>query len=325
MREKDLDAVKKLYEKVSEEVGQVIVGMKDVIEILFLGLLSGGHVLLEGTPGLAKTYLARTFANTLDLEFKRVQFTSDMLPSDVNGSLIYNKRDDKFEFRKGPVFAHIVLADEINRAPPRTQSALLEAMQEKQVTVEGIGHLLPNPFMVVATQNPIEQEGTYPLPEAELDRFEFRVYLRFLEMDQEIEMLQKKQERGENIEVSKVGSEASLAQASRTVQGISVETSVMDYIARIVSATRADSRILLGASPRALISLLYASKAKAALEGRDYVIPDDPKSLAVHVLNHRLIVKPEVAAKAAGTGEVWTHDLVEDIVKEIISAVEVPR
>lgn len=323
--QEDLAAVRELYKAVSTEVGKVIVGMENVTELLFLGLLSGGHVLLEGTPGLAKTYLARTFANTLDLEFKRIQFTSDMLPSDVNGSLIYNKRDDAFEFKKGPIFANVVLADEINRAPPRTQSALLEAMQEKQITVEGIRYQLPDPFMVVATENPIEQEGTYPLPEAELDRFEFRVYLKFLDMKQEIEILERKQKKGENIDVSRVGDRETIAGATRATQRVSVERSVMEYIAKIVDATRRDPRILLGASPRALISLLYASKVKAALEGRSYVIPDDPKGLVVHVLNHRLIVKPEVAAKAAGTGELWIHDLVERIVKEIVLKVEVPR
>lgn len=319
------DALGVLAARVRAEMHKVMVDMDEVIDALLIALLSGGHLLLEGTPGLGKTYLAKTFAATLALRFKRIQFTSDMLPSDISGSLVFNKRLDDFEFKPGPIFGNVVLADEINRAPPRTQSALLEAMQEKQVTVEGIRYPLPEPFMVVATENPVEQEGTYPLPEAELDRFYFRAYLRFLDPAAEIQILETKQVRGERIDVDAVASEQELKDAIGTVQQVRVDRSLMQYMAGLVDATRHDSRVLLGASPRALVSLLYASKARAALAGRSYVIPDDVKAIGLLTLNHRLILKPEVVAEAATRGELWSYHMVERIVQENILRVEVPR
>jgi MoxR-like ATPase len=303
---------------------RVIVDLDDVIDTLLMALLAGGHVLVEGTPGLGKTYLARTFAGSLALSFKRIQFTSDMLPGDIQGSLIFDGRRQEFEFKPGPIFANVVLADEINRAPPRTQSALLEAMQERQVTVEGRRHPLPEPFMVIATQNPVEQEGTYPLPEAELDRFYFRAYVRFLRSSSEVEMLQRKQVSGEAIDVEPVVSPAEVESAASAVQRVHVERTVMEYMAEIVAETRRDPRVLLGASARALVTLLYVSKARAALEGRSYVTPDDAKQVAPFSLNHRLILKPEVVAEGLGRGEIWSYDLVAQVVNDALARVRVP-
>jgi MoxR-like ATPase len=318
-------SVRSLFDDVQKEVHKVIIGNDEAIEIIFVSLLCQGHVLLEGTPGLAKTYLARTFASALDLDFRRIQFTADMLPSDILGSLVYNRTKEDFEFKRGPLFANIILADELNRAPPRSQSALLEAMQERQVTVEGKRYELPSPFMVIATQNPVEQEGTYPLPEGELDRFGFRVYMKFLGESEEVQILGRKQLIGETVEVNKVTDANEIRSAISKVKQVFVDKSLMEYITRIVSTTRRDSRILLGASPRAMIATLYASKAVAAIDGRDYVIPDDIKHVAKWTMNHRLILKADYLAETVGKGDTWVNDVLEKLVDETIRTIEAPR
>lgn len=316
-----MERVRGLAESVRREVHRFIVGMDSIIDSMLVALLSGGHVILEGPPGLAKTYLVKAFASSLDLEFKRIQFTSDMLPSDITGSMVYNRGTGKFEFKKGPIFANLILADEINRAPPRSQSALLEAMQERQVTVEGNVYRLPDPFMVVATQNPIELEGTYPLPEAELDRFMLRVMVEPPGMREEVGILEMKNVIGEAMDVSRVAGKEEILDAIEAVKKVHVEPSVMEYIVRIVRATREDQRLLLGGSPRAAVFLMYASKAMAALRGKKYVTPDHVKAIAPHVLNHRFLVKPDVVGMAHASG----YRVAEEIVKEIMAKVEVPR
>lgn len=317
----NLSFAAKLASSIKEEVHKVIVGMNHVVDAVLIALLSEGHIVVEGPPGLAKTCLVKAFSRGLDLDFKRIQFTSDMLPSDIIGSMIYDKENRTFEFRKGPLFANIVLADEINRAPPRSQSALLEAMQERQVTVEGVTHPLPAPFMVAATQNPVELEGTYPLPEAELDRFMMRVYVAPPSESEELEILEMKNVYGEKMRAGKVARRADMLRAIGAVKDVYVDRSVMDYMVRIVSATRTDHRLILGGSSRATVFLMYASKAMAALNGKRYVTPDHVKAVAVQVLNHRLIVKPEAQA----TSPLSEYRTAEGIVRDILAKVETPR
>jgi len=313
--------VSTLAAEVRREIHKAIVDMDEAIDALLIALLTGGHVLIEGVPGLAKTYLAKAFAQTLGLQFKRIQFTSDILPSDVVGSVVYNRKTNEFEFRKGPIFANIVLVDEINRGPPRSQSALLEAMQERQVTVEGITHALPDPFMVIATQNPIELEGTYPLPEAELDRFMMRVNLTFLDSMQEIEMLKKKDKVGDMLPVEERAGVSEIKEATREVSSVFIHPDIIDYVVRIVRATRSDHRVMLGASPRAEIALLYGTKALTAMVGRTYVTPDDVKRVAYVVLNHRLILKPELQA----LGRTPNYAALRDTIGDALGSTEVPR
>jgi len=321
VRNEDLSFVAKIASAVREEVHKVIVGMDYVIDAVLTAVLSEGHIMVEGPPGLAKTYLVKAFSNSLDLDFKRIQFTSDMLPSDIIGSMIYSTRTGAFEFRKGPIFANIVLADEINRAPPRSQSALLEAMQEKQVTVEGVRHPLPSPFMVVATQNPVELEGTYPLPEAELDRFMMRVYVEPPSVPEELGILEMKNVYGEEMRAVKVTGREEVLKAIEAVKDVYVDRSIMEYMVKIIGATRSDPRLILGGSPRATVFLMYASKAMAALEGKGYVTPDHVKVVALQVLNHRLIIKPEAQAPSP----LYAYKTAEHVVRDILAKVEAPR
>ena len=265
--------------------------MDEVIHALIIALLSGGHVLIEGPPGIAKTYLAKAFSSALALEFKRIQFTADILPSDILGSVIYNRAANSFEFRKGPIFANIVLADEINRASPRSQSALLEAMQERQVTIEGVRYPLPSPFMIIATQNPIELEGTYYLPEAELDRFLVRIVSGYPGKEVELEMLSKKLIRGERIDVRAVVGPEDVLKAIECASRVYVDKSIREYIVDLAEATRKHERVFLGVSPRGEVALLYASRAEAAVDGKSYVTPDHVKSVTKLVFNHRMILK----------------------------------
>lgn len=307
--------VEKVYKKISKELSANVVGKTDVIENIFIALLADGHVLLEGVPGIAKTYIARNFSASLGCDFKRIQFTPDLLPMDILGSNVFNQKSGEFEFREGPIFANIILADEINRAPPKTQSALLECMQERQVTIEGKTNALPRPFMVLATQNPIELEGTYPLPEAQIDRFLMRVLVGYpANTDEEIEILRRK-DKAENL-ASKVTSPQEIKELQKIVRTVEVEEKVKKYICDLVIQTRQNEDLLLGASPRASIALQQAAKVRAAIYGRDFVIPDDIKNLLVPVMNHRLVLKPEIELGGKN---------VLSVINDIVSAVQVPR
>ncbi|MCG2869891.1 MAG: MoxR family ATPase [Vulcanisaeta sp.] len=284
----DLNYVKDAVNSIVKEVSKAVIGYELEVRLLFACLLVGGHVLIEGFPGLAKTSLAKAFARTLGLSFSRIQFTPDLLPSDITGSLIFNPRVGDFEVRLGPIFANIVLADEINRAPPKVQSALLEAMQEGQVTIAGKPHELPKPFMVIATQNPIELEGTYPLPEAQLDRFMIRIRLGYPSEDIELDIARNIELGNVNIVNTVLGKDDILKMQS-LVHTVRVDDSIIRYIVKLVRGTRAMRDVRLGASPRAAQMLSKLVRAWALINGRDYVIPDDVKQLAPYVLNHRII------------------------------------
>ncbi len=303
--------------RVQQELARVIVGQEAVIELLLVALLADGHVLLEGVPGVAKTLTAKALARTLDVPFGRVQFTPDLMPADVLGTSIFRPTQADFIFRPGPIFAAIVLIDEINRAPAKTQAALFEVMEERQVTYDGVRHVLPVPFVVLATQNPIEQEGTYRLPEAQLDRFLFKVSVGYPPLDDERRILQAHHTgRLDASAVQAVLSAADVATLREQVRRQHVEPNLLDYIARLVTATRAHRALYLGASPRASLALLNGSKALAALRGRDFVTPDDIQYLAPAVLRHRIQLTPE--AELEGT----TPD---DVVRQLIQGQEVPR
>ena len=311
--------VRSLVEKIKEAVHEVIVGMDEAIHAILLGLLSEGHILLEGPPGIAKTYLAKSFAYALGLRFSRIQFTADIMPSDITGSLVYNRNTGELEFREGPIFANIVLADEINRASPRSQSALLEAMQERQVTVESKTYPLPYPFLLIATQNPIELEGTYPLPEAELDRFLARAVLGYPDSETEVRILSKKMVKGEMVEIEPVCSREETLKAIEEVKKVKADKSVLEYIVRLAEATRNHEKILLGVSPRGEVALLYASKAEAAMEGKSYILPDHVKTVVDLVFNHRIIVR------GGRLNPLSAREEVSEIIREIVEEVEAPR
>ncbi len=306
--------------RVNEEIKKVIVGMYEAIESLLIALLTGGHIIMEGVPGLAKTLLAKSFAMSLGLTFKRIQFTSDILPSDIIGGLVFNRKSGELEFRPGPIFANVVLIDEINRAPPRSQSALLEAMQERQVTVEGVTYKLPEPFLVIATQNPIELEGTFPLPEAELDRFMMRVIIPYPTPEEERQILAMKNILGDEIPVSAVVDYESVKLAIEETRKVTVVPDVIKYIVEVVSLSRKDKRLVIGASPRAEIALLYASKALASINGRVYVIPDDVKKVFFRVVNHRLQPRLEYS----GLSKTPDYGFIRNLVDEYLGMVEVP-
>jgi MoxR-like ATPase len=301
---------------VLDEVERAVVGKRDALELVLLGMLADGHVLIEDFPGLAKTLTARAFAQVTSIGFTRVQFTPDLMPSDVTGSSIYNQREADFEFRPGPIFTNLLLADEINRAPPKTQAALLEAMQERQVTIEGVTHPLAPPFLVLATQNPIEYEGTYPLPEAQLDRFLLRIGIGYPERDQEWEVLERRLERAvDEVELEPVVGREELLEMQRAVEEVHVDRSVGLYMVDLVAATRSASGIQVGASPRGSLALLKLSRAKAAVAGRDFVTPDDVKAIAPDVLRHRVLTTYEAEAEEV------TSDA---IVTRILAAIEAP-
>ena len=302
---------------VLDEVERAVVGKRDALELVLLGMLADGHVLIEDFPGLAKTLTARAFAQVTSIGFTRVQFTPDLMPSDVTGSSIYNQREADFEFRPGPIFTNLLLADEINRAPPKTQAALLEAMQERQVTIEGVTHPLAPPFLVLATQNPIEYEGTYPLPEAQLDRFLLRIGIGYPERDQEWEVLERRLERAvDEVELEPVVGREELLEMQRAVEQVHVDRSVGLYMVDLVAATRSASGIQVGASPRGSLALLKLSRCRAAVRGRDYVTPDDVKAVAVPALAHRLALRPEL----------WVQRLrPEDIVLALLDEVATPK
>jgi MoxR-like ATPase len=303
-------------ERILDEVERAIVGKREVLELVLLGLLADGHVLLEDVPGLAKTLIARSFAQATSLRFSRIQFTPDLMPSDVTGSSIFNQRTADFEFRPGPIFANLVLADEINRAPPKTQAALLEAMQEGQVTTEGETRPLHGPFVVLATQNPIEYEGTYPLPEAQLDRFILRTSVGYPTREDEWQVLARRLERGEDeVALEAVLDAPGLVGLQRSLEDVHVAESVGLYMVDLVAATRASTRLAVGASPRGTLALLKLSRAKAALEGRDFVAPEDVKAVAVPALAHRLMLRPEL----------WVQRVRgADVVREALESVPTP-
>ena len=311
----DLEGVHELSDRVLDEVERAIVGKRDALELVLMGFLADGHVLLEDFPGLAKTLAARSFAQVLSMEFARVQFTPDLMPSDVTGVNVFNQRSNEFEFRPGPVFANILLVDEINRASPKTQAALLECMQERQVTIDGVSYQLPPPFMVMATQNPIEYEGTYPLPEAELDRFTMRIAIGYPPLPDEAQMLSEQATDTPLERLECVASAQEVLDGIEDAKRVFVEESLNRYIVALLRQTRSDNRLYLGASPRAGIALLRVAKARALVSGRDYVEPDDVKAVAPTVLAHRLILAPE--ARSSGLDA-------EDLVRSILERTPVP-
>jgi MoxR-like ATPase len=297
--------------RVIAEVERAVVGKRTVLEMLMAAALSGGHVLFEDYPGLGKTLIARSFAAALGLGFRRIQFTPDLLPADITGGYILNREKNEFELRQGPIFTNILLADEINRASPKTQSALLEAMQEGQVTLEGQTQRLPEPFLVLATQNPIEYEGTFPLPEAQLDRFMLKLSVGYPSLEQEKEILHRRRERTQDeLLLSAVTQPEELADMRRAAESVHVDADIERYIAALVQATRQDRRVAVGASPRAGLAFLKLGRSHAALDGRAYVIPDDIKRFAVPVLGHRLILQPEYWMSQSVGGDV-IHDVLE--------------
>jgi MoxR-like ATPase len=304
-------------ERVLAEVERAVVGKREALELVLLGLLADGHVLIEDFPGLAKTLIARAFSQVTSIGFTRIQFTPDLMPSDVTGSSIFNQRESDFEFRAGPIFTNLLLADEINRAPPKTQAALLEAMQERQVTIEGETRLLERPFLVLATQNPIEYEGTYPLPEAQLDRFLLRIGVGYPGREEEWDVLERRLVRAaDEIELRPVVGREELLEMQAAVEQVHVDRSVGLYIVDLVAATRGASGVQVGASPRGSLALLKLSRCRAALAGRDYVVPEDVKSVAVPALSHRLSLRPEL----------WVQRLrPEDIVTDLLDQVPTPK
>ncbi|MCK5266028.1 MAG: MoxR family ATPase [Candidatus Thorarchaeota archaeon] len=310
-----IDEVRELTTEIIRECNRIIVGKKDILSNVLVAMLANGHVILEGVPGLAKTYMARTYASILGCDFKRIQLTVDTLPSDLLGSNVFNQRTGEFWFRKGPVFSNLVLADEINRCPPKSQSALLEVMEERQVSLEGVTRKLPKPFLIIATQNPVEQEGTYPLPEAQLDRFMFRLILDYPTVEEEAEIVRRKH-LGEATDLRILSDPATLVRMQNTCQTVFLEEDIIHYIRDIVIRTRNDPQILLGGSPRASLVLMNASKTRAAMAGRDYVIPEDVRKLTIETLNHRLILKPEAELEGLS---------VERVVSKILGEVDCPR
>ena len=315
------NSVQSVFEKIKNEAMKVIVGQTELFEMLVVSLFSGGHVLLEGVPGTAKTLMAKTLAMVISGQFSRVQFTPDLMPSDIVGTSVYDLTTNQFNLKRGPVFTNVLLADEINRAPAKTQSALLECMEERQVSIDGVRHELDPPFIVLATQNPIEYEGTYPLPEAQLDRFLFKLNVDYPGAEMETQILMNYHHGFNATELEDVGIEnvvdgTLLQQCKDAIQGITVEESVFNYIVNLAEASRNSNELLLGGSPRASIALLLASKTYAAMQGRDYILPDDVKFLAPHVYRHRILLKADAEIEGL------TPD---DVIDRLLAEVEIPR
>ena len=303
-------------DRILEEMERAVVGKREALALILLGFLADGHVLIEDFPGLGKTLIARSFAQVFAMDFGRVQFTPDLMPSDVTGSSVFNQRTGDFEFRPGPIFTNLLLGDEINRAPPKTQAALLEAMQERQVTIEGQTNRLERPFLVIATQNPIEYEGTYPLPEAQLDRFILRIGVGYPNRDDEWALLERRLERGaDEVSLAAVTDRNGLLDMQASIEQVHVSEPIGAYIVDIVSSTRTSQRVQVGASPRGSLAILKLSRARAALDGRDFVTPEDVKAVAVPALSHRLILRPEL----------WVQRVrPEDVVRESLETVPAP-
>jgi MoxR-like ATPase len=315
----DLSKLQTAVSEIKEELGKVIIGQEQMIELLIVSILADGHSLIEGVPGIAKTVTAKLLAGTMNVEFSRIQFTPDLMPSDIVGTSVFNVKNSEFEFKKGPLFSNIILIDEINRAPAKTQAALFEAMAERQITMDGIRYDMNPPFLVFATQNPIEQEGTYRLPEAQLDRFLFKIKITYPTLEEEIRILESKH-RQKNREiaslVTSVLTAKEIAEYQSTIKEIIVEDNLLKYIAAIVDNTRTNANLYLGASPRASIAMMDASKALAAMRGRDFITPDDIKKVAEPILCHRIILTPEREMEGFTA---------EKIVQQIVDSIEVPR
>jgi len=315
----DMGELSQSLERIKSEIAKVIVGQESMIEHLLAALLANGHVIIEGVPGVAKTVTAKLLAKTIDIGFSRIQFTPDLMPSDILGTSVFNVKTSEFEFKKGPIFSNFILIDEINRSPAKTQAALFEVMEERQITMDGIRYEMEAPFMVVATQNPIEHEGTYRLPEAQLDRFLFKIEVKYPTLNQEIEIISNQHKTKSNDKtqaVNKVISGEQLKKYQDIVKNIVVEPHLIEYIAKITIATRENQFLYLGASPRASLALLNASKAFAAIRGRDFVTPEDIKEASYAVLRHRIAVSPEREMEGLSTDEV---------IRQILEGIEIPR
>ena len=315
----DLSELNESMESIRSEIGKVIVGQHKMLDLLMIGLLCDGHVLIEGVPGVAKTLTAKLMAKVIDVDFSRIQFTPDLMPSDVVGTSVFNPKEGDFYFKPGPVFSNIVLIDEINRAPAKTQAALFEVMEERQVTIDGFTHEMRFPFIILATQNPVEQEGTYRLPEAQLDRFIFKIDVQYPTLKDEIGILNTQQGRSQIqllAEVTKIISPLAIQKFRDTIHAVIVEPRLIEFIARIVHETRNNPALYLGASPRASLAILRAAKANAAIKGRDFVTPEDIKEMASPVLRHRIILTPEKEMEGLTA---------DDLIDSILKAIEVPR
>jgi MoxR-like ATPase len=315
----DLSELTAKYQQLLTEISKKLIGQNRLVEMIMTTILSDGHVLIEGVPGVAKTYAAKLIAKVLDVDFSRIQFTPDLMPSDVTGTNIFNPKKVDFEFKKGPIFSNIVLIDEINRAPAKTQAALLESMEERQITADGQTYALEPPFVVLATQNPVEHEGTYKLPEAQLDRFLFKVEVDYPSLDEEVKILEEVANlriTNDLSDVKSIISRSELSAFKELVTKIRVETHLLEYIAKLVENTRENPDLYLGASPRASIGILNSAKALSALRGRDFITPDDIREVTIPVLNHRVVLSPEREMEGTKT---------KQIIKEIIEQIEVPR
>ena len=315
----DLSDLQASVLKIKKQLQKVIVGQKEMVDLLLVSLLANGHVLIEGVPGVAKTITAKLLSKTINVGFSRIQFTPDLMPSDILGTSVFNAKTSNFEFKKGPIFSNMILIDEINRAPAKTQAALFEVMEEKQITMDGTTYKMDEPFVVLATQNPIEQEGTYRLPEAQLDRFLFKVIVEYPKAEEELEILMKEQALENSTKTSQIETiieGSKIVEYRALVNQVKIEENLLKYIANVVVNTRSNSFLYLGASPRASIAILNASKAFAAIEGRDFVTPEDIKKATVPVLQHRVIVTPEREMEGLTS---------KQIIKQIIETVEIPR
>lgn len=315
----DIATLNNAVVNIRNEIGKIIVGQGKMIDLLLIGLLCDGHVLIEGVPGVAKTLTAKLLAKIIDTNFSRIQFTPDLMPSDVLGTSVFNPGDAKFEFKRGPIFSNIILIDEINRAPAKTQSALFEVMEERQVTIDGITYFMDFPFLVIATQNPIEQEGTYRLPEAQLDRFLFKIIIGYPTVNEEINILLNQQSIAQNTllnNVQKIVTTAQIREYRNIINEVIIDPKLVEFIAKIVNETRNNPSLYLGASPRASLAILRASKANAAIMGRDFVNPEDILEMAIPVMRHRIILTPEKEMEGISADE---------LINDIISKIEVPR
>jgi MoxR-like ATPase len=315
----DLNNLEEAVQKIKAELGKVIVGQHEMVEMLIISILSNGHSLIEGVPGVAKTITAKLLARTLAVDFSRIQFTPDLMPSDILGTSVFNVKNSEFEFKKGPIFSNIILIDEINRAPAKTQAALFEVMEERQITMDGIQYIMQPPFLVFATQNPIEQEGTYALPEAQLDRFLFKINVPYPNVEEELKILENEHKR-ENLKVldtvEPILTALKIAEYQDTIRKIIIENNLLKYIASIVNSTRNNVNLFLGASPRASLAIMNTAKAMAAINGRDFVTPDDIKRVASAVLSHRIMLTPE--REMEGLTPI-------KVVQQIIETIEIPR
>ncbi|PNQ72204.1 magnesium chelatase [Hanstruepera neustonica] len=315
----NLQPLQEHVEKIKAEIGKIIIGQDDMIELLIISILSNGHTLIEGVPGVAKTVTAKLLAKTLNVDFSRIQFTPDLMPSDILGTSIFNVKTNDFEYKKGPIFSNIVLIDEINRAPAKTQAALFEVMAERQITIDNNQFVMEAPFLVFATQNPIEQEGTYRLPEAQLDRFLFKINVDYPSLDEEVKILMDNHKREDKLDfdtINAVLTARDITQYQNLIKQVLVEDHLLHYIASIINNTRANANLYLGASPRASIAILNAAKANAAIHGRDFVTPDDIKRCTKAVLKHRLVLTPEREMEAF---------TVDKVVDQILETIEIPR